>query len=43
MAKETGFLNRLEKKDKAVFFALAIAVFGALLFLAFALTLPWDK
>lgn len=43
MAKGSKFLDSLEKGNKNVSTALLLAVFGLLLFIAFALTLPWAK
>jgi len=43
MAKDNSFLQGIEKKDKRVFLALSIAIFGIMLFVAFALTVPWGK
>lgn len=43
MKKEPNYLSELEKKDKRILFALTLAIFGILLFLAFALTVPWTK
>jgi len=36
-------LGDLEKQNKKIVLAMLIAVFGILLFIAFALTLPWGK
>jgi len=43
MAKKNSFLDSLEKPNKKISIALLIAGFGLLLFIAFALTLPWGN
>lgn len=41
MAKENNFLDIYEKRDRKSTFAIILAIFGILLFIAFALTSPW--
>ncbi len=43
MTKGNSFLTSLEKSNKTVFIAVSFAIFGILLFLALALTVPWGK
>lgn len=43
MKKEKTVPNILDKQDKKIIFAFYLAIFGLLLFIAFALTLPWNK
>lgn len=40
MIKDTNLLENVDKKGKTIFLALSIAIFGILLFVAFALTVP---
>jgi hypothetical protein len=41
MKKTNTIFENPEKENKTVLLAVLLAVFGILLFLAFALTLPW--
>jgi hypothetical protein len=41
MKKTSNVFENPEKDNKTVLLAILLAVFGILLFLAFALTLPW--
>ena len=41
MEKIDNILNILDKQDKKVITAFYLAIFGLLLFIAVALTLPW--